>query len=121
MTNSSKAQHRPLSATDWHVLVALSDNDLHGYAIMKAVEEDSRGVVSAEIGSLYRILGRMMSEGIVADAPAPTDAPSQTPGRPRRYYKLTPHGREVLSRESARLMDAASIARNRNLVPGSSQ
>lgn len=121
MPKPPESPHRPLSATDWHVLVALADQDLHGYAIMKAVEGDSRGGVTAEIGSLYRILGRMMSDGLVADAEPPVDAPSQTPGRPRRYYRLTSQGRDVLARESARLVEAATIARARKLVPGSSQ
>ena len=68
----------PLSATDWHVLMALLEEDLHGYAIMKVVERASGGAVSAEIGSLYRILSRMMTDGLVDEVAAPRDAPTET-------------------------------------------
>ena len=52
----------PLSATDYHVLMVLTEEDLYGYAIMKAVEQESGGAVSPEIGSLYRILARLMPD-----------------------------------------------------------
>ena len=63
----------PLSATDFHVLMVLAEEDLYGYAIMKAVERESAGAVSPEIGSLYRILARLVSEGFVDEADAPAD------------------------------------------------
>lgn len=107
----------PLSARDWHVLMALSLEDLHGYGIMKAVERDSGGSVSAEIGSLYRILDRLLEEGVVARVDAPPNAPAETRGRPRQYYGLTDDGREVLRREAARLRDALELARARDLLP----
>ena len=111
----------PLSATDWHVLMALFEEDLHGYAIMKAVARDSGGVVSAEIGSLYRILGRMMNEGFVDEVAAPRGAPTETRGRPRRYYRLTNEGRAALRQESLRLNDALALARERQLLPEASK
>ena len=107
----------PLSARDWHVLVALSREPLHGYAVMKAVEEDSNGKVTAEIGSLYRILNRLMEEGLVAETDAPDDAPEETRGRPRRYYSLTDTGRAALRAESQRLREALDLARERMLLP----
>ncbi len=111
----------PLSATDWHVLMALLDEDLHGYAIMKAVDKDSGGGVSAEIGSLYRILSRMMTHGLVAEVASPQNAPTETRGRPRRYYQLTPDGRAALQKESLRLRDALELARERQLLPEASK
>ena len=108
----------PLSARDWHVLMALSAEDLHGYGIMKAVERDSDGRVAAEIGSLYRVLDRLLDEGLVREVAAPEDAPSETRGRPRRYYGLTEAGRAAFLDEAARLRDALDVARARNLLPG---
>lgn len=108
----------PLSALDFHVLVALADADLYGYALMKAVDEQSGGVVSPEIGSLYRVLARLAAEGLVEDAPTPADAESPHPGRPRRYYRLTDRGRGVARDETARLQRAVSVARAANLTPG---
>lgn len=107
----------PLSARDWHVLMALSERDLHGYGIMKAVERDTGGRVKAEIGSLYRILDRLMGEGLVAQVDVPDDAPTETRGRPRRYYGLTQGGREALRLEALRLRDALELARTRNILP----
>lgn len=107
----------PLSARDWHVLVALSERSLHGYGIMKAVEKDSNGRVTAEIGSLYRVLDRLLDEHLVEAVDQPADAPTDTRGRPRRYYGLTRRGREVLRQETVRLADALALARERNLVP----
>jgi DNA-binding PadR family transcriptional regulator len=107
----------PLSARDWHVLMALSAEDLHGYAVMKAVERDSGGKVSAEIGSLYRVLDRLLGEGWVEEVDEPDDAPADTRGRPRRYYGLTELGRAALRQEAARLLDAVDLARARDLLP----
>lgn len=107
----------PLSATDWHVLMALSEESLHGYGIMKAVERDSDGRVSAEIGSLYRILDRLLDQGAVENVARPDDAPAETRGRPRRYYGLTEHGRDVLREEARRLEDTLELARSRSLLP----
>ena len=109
----------PLTARDWHVLMALAEEDVHGYGIMKAVERDSGGSVSAEIGSLYRILDRLTAEGLVRHADEPDDAPVETRGRPRRYYGLTAEGRATLRKEALRLRDALALAHARHLLPGS--
>lgn len=108
----------PLSALDFHVLVALADEDLYGYALMKAVDEQSGGVVSPEIGSLYRVLARLTDQGLVEEAPTPVAAESPHPGRPRRYYRLTDRGREVARAEATRLQRAVAVARAANLTHG---
>ena len=107
----------PLSATDYHVLMVLAEEDLYGYAIMKAIEEDSRGVVSPEIGSLYRILARLMTNGFVDEIGTPEEAPTEHRGRPRRYYRLTKKGRGALHAESLRLQRVLELARERSLLP----
>lgn len=107
----------PLSATDYHVLMVLAEEDLYGYAIMKAVEADSGGAVSPEIGSLYRILARLMTEGFVDEIGTPKDAPTENRGRPRKYYRLTKHGRVALRSESRRLQGVLQLARKRSLLP----
>ena len=107
----------PLSATDYHVLMVLAEENLYGYAIMKAVEEDSRGAVSPEIGSLYRILARLMTGGCVSEVGPPADAPTEHRGRRRRYYRLTKAGRVALHSESLRLQGVVELARARSLLP----
>ena len=112
MTESTDVRDMlPLSALDFHVLLVLSAEDLWGYAILKTVEAQSDGVVTVEIGSLYRVLGRLMDAGLVAEANAPADAPETHRGRPRRYYRLSELGLEVARAEAARLRGVMSVAR----------
>ena len=106
-----------LSATDFHVLLVLAAGDLYGYAILKAVETESAGAVSPEIGSLYRVLGRLMSSGLVAEVRAPAGAGEAHRGRARRYYRLTERGRRALQDDAWRLERALEIARDRALLP----
>jgi len=107
----------PLSATDYHVLLVLADRDLYGYGILKAVEEESGGAVAPETGSLYRVLARLIDTGMVAETGAPEGAPESSPGRPRKYYRITDEGRELLEAESLRLRAALELARERDLLP----
>ena len=107
----------PLSATDYHVLMVLTQEDLYGYGIMKAVEEDSGGAVLPEIGSLYRILARLMSEGLVEEVDAPKGSATEHRGRRRRYYGLTAEGRAAVTAESLRLQGVLELAKQRSLLP----
>lgn len=113
----SPAEHLPLSATDYHVLLVLAERDLYGYGILKAVEEESGGAVAPETGTLYRVLARLIDTGLAAETEAPESAPKASPGRPRKYYQITGRGREVLEAESLRLREAVELARERNLLP----
>lgn len=111
----------PLSALDFHVLLVLAGGTLYGYAILKAVEEESGGIVRPEIGSLYRVLARLMSMGLVEEATPPASAPEVHRGRSRRYYRLTREGRAALKAEAHRLENAIDLARRRALLPGGSR
>jgi DNA-binding PadR family transcriptional regulator len=113
----------PLSAVDYHLLLVLAERDLYGYALLRAMERESGGSARLDIGSLYRALARLQSDGLVDEtaAPAGGDAGRPSPGRPRRYYRLTAAGREVLRAEVARLRSAVRLAEERDLVPGSTR
>lgn len=108
----------PLSPTDFHVLLVLSEGALYGYGIMKAVATESGGSVTPEIGSLYRVLARLMGAGLVEEAPRPEDAADVHPGRARKYYRLTAHGESALRAEAGRLRRVLELARERSLLPG---
>jgi PadR family transcriptional regulator len=110
------SQSNALSPNDFHVMLVLADGPLYGYAIMKAVEEESGGSVTPEVGSLYRILSRLMHLGFVSETGQPADADPDGRGRPRRYYALTARGREALAAEAARLRAALQIARDRKVL-----
>ena len=115
---ASDSNSAALSPTDFHVLLVLAAEDLYGYAILKAIAEESGGAVSPDIGSLYRVLGRLVSSDLVNEAAAPNEAPDTHRGRPRRYYSLTDRGREALEADARRLESALEIARAR-LQPSS--
>jgi len=76
----------PLKPAVLHILLALADGERHGYAIMQAARDQSRGAVPIRTGSFYRHLSQLIDAGWVAEAAGPRD------DDPRRgaYYRLTP-------------------------------
>ena len=97
-----------LKPSDFHVLLALADGPLHGYGIMKEVERESGGEVRLEIGSLYRLLGRLLDDGLLEEA----DGDER-----RRYYRISRLGRRVLRAEAERLAGLVDLVRARKLLP----
>lgn len=107
-----------MSTTDFHVLLVLSQGALYGYAIKKALADESGGTIDPEIGSLYRVIARLVSAGLVEQIEGST-APAEEvhPGRQRKYYALTSAGESALREEAARLAGAVELARGRGLLP----
>lgn len=93
----------------------LGEGALYGYAIMKAVEVESGGAVTPEIGSLYRVLARLMGDGLIEEG-APPEEEEVHPGRARKYYRLTERGRVVARVEASRLRDVLGLAARRDLL-----
>jgi len=94
----SPNDYLPLSPQELQVLLVLCERPLHGYGIVKA-SRDETGRSVLDLGTLYRIISRMMRRGLIEDAPAPT-GDSQ---RRRRYYRTTELGRKVARAEALRL------------------
>ena len=94
---------------DFHILLALAAGPLHGYRIMKDVERDTGGEVMLEVGSLYRLLARLVSEGLIDHVDGADER--------RRYYRITTAGRRVLKSEAARLANVLTLVRARKLLP----
>lgn len=111
---------QPLPATDFHVLLVLSQGELYGYAIKKSLAIESGGTITPEIGSLYRVLGRLVSQGWVEQVDGSRVDEAPHPGRQRKYYALTRAGERALSDEALRMSGALEIARERGLLPGAS-
>lgn len=101
-----------MSTLDYHVLLAMAEGPRYGYAIKSAVEEESTGTLSPRAGTLYRVIARLMSSGFVEEVPADAEEEAH-PGRPRKYYALTPEGRILLAAEARRLRGAAELAEER--------
>jgi DNA-binding PadR family transcriptional regulator len=104
----------PLKPDFFHILLALSDQDRHGYGMIKAVEEATDGTIVLEPSPLYRRLRRLLEDGIVEEAEPSRDA-GHTDER-RRYYHLTKLGRQVLACEAARLVELAETDAVRRLA-----
>lgn len=106
----------PLTPAVFHILLALGDGQKHGYGIMKAVEEDTGGRFKMGPGTLYGSIKRMLAGGLVEESDERPD-PALDDER-RRYYRLTPFGRRVLSAEVERLSRLVGLARSKRLLGG---
>src|SRR5207302_10541371 len=104
----------PLTPSMFHVLLALAGNDLHGYAILKEVELRTGGKVRLSTETLYGIIKRLLNDGLIVELRS-RPAESEDDER-RRYYRLTPQGRQVAIAEAERMDEILSIARSRNLL-----
>lgn len=113
----------PLNPVDLQILLVLSAEPLHGYGLMKAVEEQSAGSVRLEVGSLYRVIKRLLGSGLIEEArdvpSAVEDAAGAPRGpKPRRFYQISDLGRAVAAAEAARLAQVVEMARSRALLGG---
>ena len=97
----------PLSAQQFHVLLALSDRERHGYGIILDVLERTDGALRLGTGTLYTAVARLADLGLIADADRRDDR--------RRYYRLTSTGRAVLRAETARLESLVRHAHDRRV------
>ncbi len=91
---------KPLPAASLHIVLALLDGELHGYALMQRVGELSDGAVRMGPGTLYGTLNRLLDDGLITET---TDRIARDDGERRRYYELTPSGRAVALEELSRL------------------
>ena len=106
----------PLPPVTFHILLALADQDRHGYAIIQEVEERTGGELTLSAGTLYRSIHRMLEQGLVVetrDRPAPEDDDER-----RRYYRLTKFGIETARAESRRLEQLVRLARQSGFARG---
>jgi DNA-binding PadR family transcriptional regulator len=89
----------PLKPVDLEMLLALADQDLHGYGLVQAIAAHTDGLLVLDPGNLYRVVKRLLSEGLIAEAdPDGADAAER-----RKYYRITPLGGRVLAKELDRL------------------
>src|SRR6266851_7465153 len=106
----------PLTPSVFHILLALSDGERHGYAIMQEVAADTSGSLQLGPGTLYGCLKRMLAARLVEESDERPD-PDIDDER-RRYYRMTDFGARTLRAEAERLANAVSAARARRLLSG---
>lgn len=105
----------PLTPAVFHILLALSSGERHGYGIMKQVEADSQGKVSMGPGTLYGSLKRMLDAGLVEESDKRVD-PEMDDER-RIYYQITGIGAKALAVELERYKRIVTLAQERKLFP----
>ena len=105
----------PLTPAVLHVLLALCDQERHGYAIMKQVQSDSEGKVKMGPGTLYGSISRMIDAGLIRESEKRAD-PKMDDER-RVYYKITGLGQKALAAEVERYREVVAVAREKRLSP----
>jgi len=98
----------PLTSVMFHVLLSLSDADRHGYGILKEIEARTGGEVTLSTGTLYGVIKRALSDGLIAESRR--RPPAVEDDERRRYYRLTELGRQVVNAEAKRLQQLVASA-----------
>lgn len=99
----------PLAPAVYLILLSLLDGDAHGYRIRASVIERSDGAVTLDPGSLYRLIARLVADGLVVEAP--TRPRADDDDERRRYYRITPLGKRTAQAETQRMASWVAAAR----------
>ena len=105
----------PLPPATFHILLSLSHEERHGYAIIQDVADRTEGAIRLSAGTLYRSIQRMLEDGMIAESKR-RPAPALDDER-RRYYQITPFGRAVARAEMRRLTQLVRLARQSGITP----
>jgi DNA-binding PadR family transcriptional regulator len=115
MDQSAAADLTPLSPAVFHILLSLGGGERHGYAIKREVAARTRGKLKLGPGVLYGSINKMLELGLIeesADRPDP-----HLDDERRRYYRITPYGRDVAQAEAVRMRELVRLAAARFGVP----
>ena len=106
----------PLPSAAFNILLALAGEDLHGYAIMRQVEQQTTGRVRLGPGTLYGSLRTLLEANLIRELDDSSD--SDDSSERRRYYRLTPAGLKVVRSEVEGLAQTLRIARAKRIFRG---
>jgi DNA-binding PadR family transcriptional regulator len=106
----------PLPAAAFQILLSLADEDLHGYAIMRQVEQQTNGRMRLGPGTLYSSIQGLEEEGLIEETDRKSGA--EIDAERRRYYRLTSSGRRLAHAEAERLADLLRVARAKKILRG---
>src|SRR5436190_15790886 len=98
----------PLSLPIFHMLLALSEGERHGYALKRAILQRTGGKLNLGSGALYGSINKMLEQGLIEESDDRPD-PHLDDER-RRYYRMTDFGRRVAAAEAVRLRDLVRLA-----------
>ena len=100
----------PLPAAAFHILLALSAGECHGYGIILDVQARTNGALRLSPGTLYRTIQRLLEDGLIEEPRRKPSGPGTDPRR--RYYRMTPFGSAVARAETRRLSELVRLAKN---------
>ena len=115
-SSANPEQQLPLPVAMFHILVAVADQDRHGYAIMQDVAARTNGALKLSPGTLYGSIKRMLEQGLIVEL-NDRERPDEDDER-RRYYRITVFGRSVATAEATRLTTLLHQARTVGLISG---
>jgi DNA-binding PadR family transcriptional regulator len=107
----------PLPPATFHILMAVADDDRHGYAIIQEIAARTNDSIRLSAGTLYRSIQRMIEQHLIVEVherPAP-----ELDDERRRYYRITKFGMAVARAETRRLQELVRLARASGFVPRS--
>lgn len=105
----------PLPPATFHILMAVAEEDRHGYAIIQDVKMRTDGELVLSAGTLYRSIQRMLEQGLIVET-RERPAPDQDDER-RRYYRITEFGATVARAEARRLTQLVKLAKASGFTP----
>lgn len=105
----------PLPAATFHILLAVADEDRHGYRIIQDVAARTGGALKLSAGTLYRSIQRMLEQGLLVETRERPDP--ELDDERRRYYRITSFGRAVAQAETRRLAQLVKLARAQGFSP----
>jgi DNA-binding PadR family transcriptional regulator len=106
----------PLPAAAFQIMLTLSDGDLHGYAIMREVEEQTGGRLRLGPGTLYGSIQALLEGKLIEEVDRPGDTEERR--ERRRYYRVTVAGRKRMRSEAEKMADVLRVARARKILRG---
>lgn len=106
----------PLPTAAFHILLAVAEEDRHGYAIIQEVSARTNGELLLSAGTLYRSIQRMLEQDLIVET---SERPKpEFDDERRRYYRITKFGQAVARAEARRLANMVKLARECGLAPG---
>ena len=108
MKHQSPQELLPLTPPVFHILLALAEEERHGYGIMRDVAQQTDGALQLGPGTLYGCLKRMLAAGLVEESDERPDLALDD--ERRRYYRMTALGKRAVRAEAQRLAGAVTVA-----------
>jgi DNA-binding PadR family transcriptional regulator len=111
-----KQKLNPLPFAAFQILLSLAGEDLHGYAIMRKVADQTGGRMRLGPGTLYSSIQSLLEAKLIEELDSRED--SSLNNERRRYYRLTSVGRNLARAEASRLADLLRVARAKKILRG---